>query len=94
MKAYVIGVVDITDQQGYLREFAPHAVKVIEAGGGKFLVRGGKAAGDHAPKGRVIVTEYESFEKAEAFEASAAWRELQKQLTKYATITSYVVEGV
>jgi uncharacterized protein (DUF1330 family) len=58
MKAYVIAIVDIKDREGYMRDFAPLSVKTIEAGGGKFLVRGGKTAGDHAPNGRVVVTEY------------------------------------
>ena len=94
MKAYVIAVIDITDREGYMKDFMPHSLKVIEASGGKFLVRGGKTAGDHAPKGRVVVTEYESFEKAVAFEASAQWQELRKLLSKYGTITNYAVEGV
>jgi uncharacterized protein (DUF1330 family) len=93
MKAYVIAIVDITDREGYMRDFMPRSVKAIEAGGGKFLVRGGKTGGDSAPTGRVVVTEYESFEKAEAFGASPEWQELLKMAEKYATIKSYVVEG-
>ena len=42
MKAYVIAVIDITDREGYMKDFMPHSLKVIEASGGKFLVRGGK----------------------------------------------------
>jgi len=94
MKAYVIAVIDITDREGYVTDYMPQSIKVIEASGGKFLVRGGKTTGDAAPKGRVVVTEYESFAKAEAFEASAEWRALKKELEKYATMTYYAVEGV
>ena len=45
MKAYVIAFVDIKDREGYMKDFMPRSVKAIEAGGGKFLVRGGKTGG-------------------------------------------------
>jgi Domain of unknown function (DUF1330) len=38
---YAIVEVNVTDKEGYTKEFLPLAVKEIEAGGGKYIVRGG-----------------------------------------------------
>jgi hypothetical protein len=51
MKGYSIAVIDVHDQDKYMSEYLPTAVKLYEAAGGKALVRGGKTAGDHARKG-------------------------------------------
>ena len=94
MKTYVISEIEMKDQAGYMKEFAPRAAKTIESGGGKFLVRGGKTGGTAPPKGRVIVVVFDSFEKAETFNASSDWQELLKTSAKYATIRTYMVEGL
>jgi uncharacterized protein (DUF1330 family) len=94
MKTYVISEVEMKDHDGYMKEFAPLAAKAIESGGGKFLVRGGKTGGAGPPKGRVIVVVFDSFEKAETFNASTAWQEMLKASTRYATIRTYMVEGL
>src|ERR1700691_5891295 len=38
---YAIIEVNVTDKEGYTKEFLPLAVKEIEADGGKYVVRGG-----------------------------------------------------
>ena len=66
--AYVISEVDVTNQDAYFKEYAPLVTKAIEAGGGKFLARGGKTVviNGEPPKGRVVVTAYDSLEQAQA----------------------------
>jgi uncharacterized protein (DUF1330 family) len=39
MKAYSIAVIDIRDQEGYMREYLPKAAALVAAAGGKALVR-------------------------------------------------------
>jgi uncharacterized protein (DUF1330 family) len=94
MKAYTIATMDIHDHEKYMSEYVPKAVKLLETIGGKVLVRGGKTMGDNAPKGRVLVVEYPSFEKAEAMVASPEWQEAIKIAEKYATVSGYLIEGV
>ena len=64
--AYVITEVEILDQAAF-NEFSPKVPATMQPFGGKYLVRGGKVIsleGD-APK-RVIVSGYDSVEKAQA----------------------------
>jgi uncharacterized protein (DUF1330 family) len=92
--AYVINDIEIIDQDAF-KEFAPKAGAVIQAAGGKFLVRGGQVAnveGD-APK-RVVVIAFESLDKAQAWQSSAAWKELLPLRAKSQKVRSFIVEGV
>jgi uncharacterized protein (DUF1330 family) len=94
MKAYSIAVIEVHNHDKYATEYVPGALKLIEAAGGKVLVRGGKTIGDNAPKGRVIVIEYSSLDAAEKLVASPEWLKMQAVAEKYATISAYAVEGV
>jgi uncharacterized protein (DUF1330 family) len=94
--AYAILEIDVTNQDAFLKEYAPAATKAIEAAGGKFLVRGGKTVAIEGapPKGRVIVSAYDNLEQAQAALASPAYLESRKSGDKYATFRTFVVEGV
>ena len=94
--AYVIGEITIKDQDGYLKEFAPAVVKAQEASGGKFLVRGGKTEPQlgSLPAPRVIVVEYDSLDKAQAWWNSQATKDAFAIGTKYADFRQFAVEGV
>jgi uncharacterized protein (DUF1330 family) len=94
MKGYSIAVIDVHDQDKYMSEYLPTAVKLYEAAGGKALVRGGKTAGDHAPKGRVVVLEFPSLEAVEKLVASPEWLNIQAVGEKYSKVIAYAVEGV
>ena len=41
--AYVIGEIDVTNQDGYAKEYQPAALAVLKAHGGKILSRGDKS---------------------------------------------------
>src|SRR5262245_50263754 len=41
-RAYVVVEIDVLNQEPFLKEFVPAAVKTITDQGGKFLARGGK----------------------------------------------------
>ena len=94
--AYVISEVDVTNQDAYFKEYAPLVTKAIEAGGGKFLARGGKTVviNGEPPKGRVVVTAYDSLEQAQALYSSPAYLEARKIGDKYATFRTFAVEGL
>lgn len=94
--AYQILEVEVNNRDAYMKEFAPMVAKLIQDGGGKFLVRGGMAyAADGAPpKGRIVVTAFDNVDQAKAFLATPAYAEARKVGDKYATFHSYIVEGV
>src|ERR1700733_1167285 len=75
--AYVIADINVTNQDGYAKEFIPPVTKSILDSGGKFLARGGKtfAIEGDPPKNRVVINEFESLDKAQAWANSAAYKE-------------------
>src|SRR5690348_11507861 len=77
--AYVIAEVTVKDQEGYTTEFLPARAKAIADSGGRYVVRGGKVItvkGD-SPAGRIVVVQFDSLDKAQAFTESAGFRESQ-----------------
>jgi uncharacterized protein (DUF1330 family) len=94
--AFIVAEIGITDPDGYSKEFLPPVLKTIQEAGGKFLARGGKTVSfDGAPPGpRVVVTQYESMEKAQAWWNSPATKDAFAIGRKYATFRQFGVEGV
>jgi uncharacterized protein (DUF1330 family) len=92
-RAYVIIDIDVTDQQGFTKEYAPMVGKIIADGGGKYLARGGKtiAIEGTAPK-RLTLIEFPSLEKAQATFTSAAYRDARKTGDKFAKKFNIVAE--
>jgi uncharacterized protein (DUF1330 family) len=94
--AYVITEITIKDQDGYTKEFLPPVTKAIQDAGGKFIARGGKTItfSGAAPAPRVVVIQFESLEKAQAWNDSAAQVTAQKIGDKFATFRGFAVEGI
>src|SRR5262245_17802866 len=88
--------IDVTDQDGYLKDYAPKAIAALEAAGGKYLARGGKTysfVGDQ-PK-RIVVLQWENIDKFQAYRDSNAAKELAPILQKYGKFQrSFAVEGL
>ena len=93
---FIIAEIDVSNPEAYAKEFLPIASKALATGGVKFLVRGGKtmAIDGEPPKGRVIIGQYESLEKAYATYTSPDYREARKIGDKYAKFRIYALEGV
>ena len=66
---YAIALNTVNDQERYTKEFAPSIAKTIQDAGGKFLVRGGKTVAIHGapPAPRIVVLQFESMDKAQAW---------------------------
>jgi uncharacterized protein (DUF1330 family) len=70
--AYVVGEINITDPDGFAKEFSPLARKALaEAPGYRALILGGKtvAIEGPAPKARVIINVFDNLEVAGRFES-------------------------
>ena len=94
--AYAITEVEIIDQTAF-NEFSPKVPATMAPFGGKYLVRGGKVAalpGEGEPPKRVIVSVFDSMEKAQAWRDSAAWKDLTPLRVKAVKTRAYIVEGV
>ena len=92
---YSVSEIDIADQAAY-SAYIPKAQAVIKAAGGKYLAAGGKITiieGD-PPKSRVVIQEWDSLEKYQAYRASATFKDLQPTREKVAKFRTFLVEGV
>jgi uncharacterized protein (DUF1330 family) len=93
---YVIAEIDVKDQDGFLKEFAPVAVKALSAGAGyKALARGGKTASLYGdpPKNRIVINAFESLDAAVAAYNSPEYKAAKAIGDKYATFRTFAVEG-
>lgn len=98
--AYLIGQIDVTDPDGYAREYLPKAREVIKAHGGKLVAAAGAAAtgskvvavdGD-APR-RVVIYMYPSMEALRAWRNDPAYVQVRAVGEKYATYHTFAVES-
>jgi uncharacterized protein (DUF1330 family) len=92
---YSVSEIDIRDQAAY-STYLPKAQAAIKAAGAKLLAAGGQITtveGD-PPKSRVVIQQWDSLEKFQAYRASAAFKDLQPLREKVAKFRTFVVEGV
>lgn len=95
MAAYVIVDVEVLDPETY-REYVKVVPASIAAYGGRFLVRGGRAErleGSWSP-GRVVVVEFDSFERAMEWWRSEEYSGPKKLRQSASVANMIVVEGV
>ena len=95
MAGYALIDAEITDHAAFA-EFRERAPAVLEAHGGRYLVRGGATKvvqGDWTPH-RVVLLEFESVERAQAWWDSPDHAELRAMLDKCSNTTVTIVEGV
>ena len=93
---YLIGEIDVTDAEGYLRDFAPRSQAAVKSSGGRFLVLGGKTtplAGD-PPKSRIVVQQWDSLDALQKWFNSPEQTQLRTIQQKYSKIRVFAVEGV
>jgi uncharacterized protein (DUF1330 family) len=94
---YFVGEIEVSDPEGYSKEYAPKAVANIRAAGGRFLAVG-SGPKVHAytgePPKRVILIQWESLEKIQAWR-DGEYKEIRKIGEKYAKFPrGYVIEGL
>lgn len=92
---WVVAYRSVSDPSA-LKHYGELAVRAIEAGGGKTMIRTADAVEPREAglKQRIVVTEFESFEKALATYNSAAYQEALKVLGSAAERDFRIVEGV
>jgi uncharacterized protein (DUF1330 family) len=96
-KAYIVTEVDVTgDMAAFQRDYAAHAQATVDPYGGRYLVRGGRNVGieGEPPKGRIVISVFDSFEKAQAWRHSPAYMKIVTVREREAKSRQYIVEGV
>jgi uncharacterized protein (DUF1330 family) len=94
-KAYVIVDINVTDPVQY-EQYRALAGPAVEAGGGRFIVRGGATEvleGDRVPN-RVVILEFPSMDAARAWYDSPQYVEARAAREGAATGSFIAVEGV
>ena len=94
--AYVVAEIDVTNQDGFLKEFAPKAQKALSESGNKALARGGKVVAIEGtpPKSRIVINSFPNLDAAVTAYNSPAYKEARTIGNKYATFRLYAVEGL
>lgn len=94
---YVIEEIDVSNVDSYLREYAVKSLALVNKSGGHRLVIGnGKITPieGEPPKSRVVVLQWESMDKMQAWINSPENKELRKIGDKYAKFRIFAVEGL
>jgi uncharacterized protein (DUF1330 family) len=95
--AYVVAEIDVSNQDGFVKEYVPLAVKALgQAAGYKPMARGGKivAIEGAPPKSRIAINTFANLDAAVAAYNSPAYKEARKIGNKYGTFRLYAVEGL
>jgi uncharacterized protein (DUF1330 family) len=93
LPGYVVSEVDVTDPATF-KEYADKAPSTVAASNGRFLIRGGKVeAIEGQPPKRFVVIQFDSFEKAKAFENSPAYNAIRPIRLNSAKSRVFIIEG-
>lgn len=95
MAAYVIVDIEVTDPERY-KDYMKATPATLEAHGGRFIVRGGRAErleGEWTPR-RIVVVEFESYDQAKAWWDSQEYAQPKALRQSTAKTNMVVVEGV
>jgi uncharacterized protein (DUF1330 family) len=83
--AYIVADLNVTDQDGFAKNFAPMVEKIIVDGGGKYLAGGGKIVMiEGAPSNRFVMFVFPNLDQAVATFTSAAYKNVRKTGNPYA----------
>jgi uncharacterized protein (DUF1330 family) len=93
--AFTVVEIDVSNVDGYNKEYVPKAQQLLRDKGAKILVGTNNVITlEGAPAKRLAVHQWESVEKAKAWQASKEYKENRKIGDKYAKFRIMVVEGV
>ena len=98
--AYLIGQIDVSDPDGYAKQYLPKAREIIKAHGGRLIAAAGSAAtgakvvavDGEAPK-RVVIYMYPSMEALLAWRNDPAYVQVRHVGEQFAKYNTFAVEG-
>jgi uncharacterized protein (DUF1330 family) len=96
---YYITEIDVTDPEGFAKDYLPIVQPLIKADGGRFVALGGPGAGKITaiegipPAARVAVLVWDNLEQVRAHRDSVSFQAARTIGEKYAKFRSFTVEG-
>jgi uncharacterized protein (DUF1330 family) len=92
---YFIAENELTNPEGYRKEYLPGAQVAIKAHGGRYLAAGAATAfaGD-PPKGRVVILVWDNMEQIRGWFNSPEYKKARAIGEKYANFRNYAITGV
>lgn len=97
---YLVGEVDVTNLEGYAKEYSPKVRASVKAAGGRVIALGGGSETKNlttlegTPAKRVFIQVWDSQEQLQAWWNSADYKAARSVGNKYATFRHFVVDGV
>jgi uncharacterized protein (DUF1330 family) len=92
---YMIAINEVSNQEGYSKEYLPPAQKSIKEHGGVYVAAGpGTQVAGNLPNGRVVILRWESMEALQKWRNSPEYQAALKLGQKYAKYNIIAVNGV
>jgi uncharacterized protein (DUF1330 family) len=94
--AYVISEIEVTNVEAYAKEYVLLANKALADSGQKRLASGGKtiAIAGAVPASQIVVSMFDTLDKAKAAYTSPAYLEARKIGDQYGKLRIFAVEGI
>ena len=91
---YIVAINEIINQEGYLKEYLPTALKTIKDHGGVTVAAGpGTQIDGSFPKGQVAIQKWESMDALLGWRHSAEYEKIRKLGEGFANFNLVAVEG-
>jgi uncharacterized protein (DUF1330 family) len=95
LPVYMIAINEVSDQEGYAKEYVPPAQKTVKDRGGEYVAAGpGTQLAGNLPRGPVVILRWESMEALEGWRNSPEFQAALKIGEKYAKFNIVAVKGL
>ncbi|MDA9434826.1 DUF1330 domain-containing protein [Bradyrhizobium sp. CCBAU 51627] len=92
---YMVAINEITNQEGYTKQYLPTAQKTIKDHGGVYVAAGAGTQIDGSfPKGRVVILRWESMDALNGWRHSSEYEAIRKVGEGFAKYNIVAVDGV
>jgi uncharacterized protein (DUF1330 family) len=92
---YMVAINEISDQEGYTKQYLPTAQKTIKDHGGVYIAAGpGTQIDGSFPKGRVVILRWESMEALQGWRHSPEYEAIRKVGEGFAKYNVVAVGGL
>lgn len=92
---YMIAINEVSNQEGYAKEYLPPAQKSIKDHGGVYVAAGpGTQVAGNLPNGRVVILRWDSMEALQKWRNSPEYQAALKVGQQYAKYNIIAVNGV
>jgi uncharacterized protein (DUF1330 family) len=94
LPVYMIAINEVSDEEGYTKEYLPAAQKAIKEHGGVYVAAGpGTQVAGNLPNGRVVILRWETIEALQGWRNSPEYQAALKVGEKYAKYNIVAVNG-